>query len=45
LGRPAGLGYLLVTAREYLNIPLVLVVVFHIGVLAFVMDLILVLIS
>ncbi len=41
IGAPAGLGYLLVTAREYLNIPLVLVVVFHIGVLAFVMDLIL----
>lgn len=41
IGAPAGLGYLLVTAREYLNIPLVLVIVCHIGVLAFVMDLVL----
>jgi ABC-type nitrate/sulfonate/bicarbonate transport system permease component len=38
VGAPAGLGYLLVTAREYLNIPLVLVVVAHIGAAAFLMD-------
>ncbi len=38
IGAPAGLGVLLVTAREYLNIPLVLVVVAHIGVLAYLMD-------
>jgi ABC-type nitrate/sulfonate/bicarbonate transport system permease component len=38
IGAPAGLGVLLVTAREYLNIPLVLVVVAHIGVLASLMD-------
>jgi ABC-type nitrate/sulfonate/bicarbonate transport system permease component len=38
IGAPSGLGYLLVTAREYLNIPLVLVVMLHIGLLALVMD-------
>ncbi len=38
IGAPSGLGYLLVTAREYLNIALVLVVILHIGVLALVMD-------
>ena len=41
VGAPAGLGYLLVTAREYLNIPLVLVVVAHIGLVAFLMDVVL----
>ncbi len=39
IGAPSGLGYLLVNAREYLNIPLVLVVIAHIGLLALVMDL------
>lgn len=38
IGAPSGLGYLLVTAREYLNIPLVLVVMLHIGILALAMD-------
>lgn len=41
IGAPAGLGYLLVTAREYLNIPLILVVVAHIGLVAFLMDVVL----
>ncbi len=41
VGAPAGLGYLLVTAREYLNIPLILVVVAHIGLVAFLMDIVL----
>jgi ABC-type nitrate/sulfonate/bicarbonate transport system permease component len=39
IGAPSGLGALLVNAREYLNIPLVLVVIAHIGVLASLMDL------
>lgn len=40
IGAPSGLGALLVNAREYLNIPLVLVVIVHIGILAYLMDLI-----
>lgn len=39
IGAPSGLGILLVSAREYLNVALVLVVIAHIGLLAFVMDL------
>jgi ABC-type nitrate/sulfonate/bicarbonate transport system permease component len=39
VGARSGLGYLLVNAREYLNIPLVFVVLAHIGLLAFLMDL------
>jgi len=40
IGAPSGLGVLLVSAREYLNVPLVLVVIGHIGLLAFLMDLV-----
>jgi sulfonate transport system permease protein len=39
IGAPSGLGALLVNAREYLNIPLVVVVIIHIGLLAYLMDL------